>query len=141
MKKPRASGRIGTIGNPMVTLHRTTFTSRSVPHGVDAQAAPRDRDAAEDEAEARERDEEAPGLDRHERQPVGVHERQEDPAQEVVEGREEEQREQSGHEADRGEGAPDIDDARRALAPLRAFLGDVDGQEVRRPPGRSAPRR
>ena len=114
MKKPIASGRISErSGNRIVTIHMTTFASSSVRSGFAAQASPRDQDPADDEPEAGERHHDSPHLDGHSDQPVWVHQRHEHAAQEVVEGREQQQGEQARHEPDRADGAAEVDDPRR----------------------------
>ena len=113
MKKPIASGRISErIGKTIVTRPHHDVREQQRPDRVGAQAAPRDEDPADDEPEARERDQDAPRLDRHQRQPVRVHERHEHAAQEVVERREQQQREQPRDQPDRADRARDVDDAR-----------------------------
>src|SRR3546814_1408410 len=60
------------------------------PHRIGAEPGTRDDDAAEDERAGNDRPEQPPFLDLHQRQAISVHQRHEDAAEKIVEGRSEE---------------------------------------------------
>ena len=84
---------------------------------IRAQPLLRDVEPAQDEAQAQEPPERSPGLDGHQRQAVGVHQGHEHAAQEIVEGGEEDEREEPGH-------GPHGADRSRDVDPL-AFAGSA----------------
>ncbi len=76
-------------------------------------------------------------LDLHQRQAIGVHQRHENAAEQVVECREEDQREQSGNGDDEAEGPGQIDPPRRIMLAGVARFVDMDEEQVQ---ARRAPR-
>ena len=68
------------------TVHMAMLARNSVRSGLRPQPLLGDDQPADDEAQAQEAPQRAPDLHRHQQQAVGVHQRHEDAAQEVVEG-------------------------------------------------------
>ena len=91
------------------------LTSSSVRRGFLPRPVLRDDDTAQDEGARHERPEQAPGFHSHERKSVGVHQRHEDAAQEIVERGEKNEGEQARHAGDHANRAGDD---RRASARL-----------------------
>ena len=85
---------------------------------VGAEAEPGDEPAADDEPEPGDAEDDAPRLDAEERQAVGVHQRDVDTGDQVVERREEDQRDQPRDGGDRGDRPAEVE-ARPALLRLR----------------------
>ena len=81
---------------------------------VRAQPAPRDDQAADDEPRAEHAEQQPPDLDRHEREPVGVEQGHEHPAEEVVERGEGDEPEQAGDGRDDGDRAAQVQPVRSA---------------------------
>ena len=74
-----------------------------------------DEGAADDEADGAEPEQDAPGLDGHQRQPVRVEQAHEHAAEEVVEGGEDDEAHQPRDRRDRLPGAPEVDGLGGAL--------------------------
>ena len=106
------------------------MTRSSVRTGFGPEAAAGHDDPAGDEPEARQREHDAPFLDRHERESVRVQERHERAAEEVVEHAEQEEREQTLDGADRADRAPEVDEARAVGVWRGRWLVDPDRHQV-----------
>ena len=87
---PMVSGTIEFCrANSEHTVQFTRLPTRMTRTGHLAEPEPGDDEAAGDEGQADEAEEEAPGLHRHQREPVAVEQRHEHAGEQVVEGGEE----------------------------------------------------
>jgi hypothetical protein len=116
--------------------HRADRPGREIggedePERIASDSATGNDDATADEGQHDEGEEQAPGLDGHERQAVAVHQGHEHTGEEVVERGQEQQREQPGHGADRLERAPHIHHGLGVAGDrLGSGLGESDRGEV-----------
>ena len=71
-------------------------------------------------------------FDLHQRQAIGVHQRHEDAAEQIVERREQDQREQPRNAAHDAKGAGEVDATGRVVRVRFARLVDMDEEEMKR---------